>query len=172
MKVNAVLVRGLNDDEVVEFARFARQHRVVMRFIEYMPLDADRHWTREMVVPAREVFAQINAVFPLEPVEQHPSETARRYRYLDGGGEIGLVASVTQPFCGHCSRIRVTADGKVRTCLFSQEDQDLTSLMRAGADDNEIAGRIRGFTLLKEERHHINDPDFVQPQRTMVFIGG
>jgi cyclic pyranopterin phosphate synthase len=174
VKVNAVLVRGLNDDEVVEFARFARERGVIMRFIEFMPLDADRHWTRDLVVTAREVYQQIHAAFPLVPAAQEsPSETARRFRFADGApGEIGLVAPVSMPFCGFCSRIRLTADGKVRTCLFSMRDHDLKPLLRNGAGDAQIAERLRTLTRHKEERHHINDPDFVQPERTMVFIGG
>jgi len=173
VKVNAVLVRGLNDDEVEAFAGFARERGVIMRFIEYMPLDADRHWTPQMVVPAQEVYERIHAVYPLVETSRQRSETARRYRFADGvPGEIGLVAPVTQAFCGHCSRVRITSDGKLRTCLFSQDDHDLIPWLRGGADDEGIAAEIRRLTLKKEERHHINDPDFVQPKRTMVFIGG
>lgn len=173
VKVNAVLVRGMNDDEVESFAGFARERGVIMRFIEYMPLDADRHWTPQMVVPAQEVYERINAVYPLEETQRQPSETARRFRFADGvPGEIGLVAPVTQAFCGHCSRVRITSDGKLRTCLFSQDDHDLLPWLRGGADDQGIAAEIRRLTLQKEARHHINDPDFVQPKRTMVFIGG
>jgi len=172
VKVNAVLVRGLNDDEVEAFAEFARQRNLVMRFIEFMPLDADRHWTRELVVPAAEVKRRIEARWPLVPVAHERSETARKYRFADGQGEIGLVAPVTQPFCGFCSRIRVTADGKLRTCLFSTEDRDLKFLLRNGAGDQEIARLIEQIVEEKEEGHRINEPDFVPPSRTMVFIGG
>jgi len=173
VKVNVVLVRGMNDDEVVDFARFAREHRVIVRFIEFMPLGADRNWTRELVVTAREVVEKISAVYPLVPLERDtPSSTARRYRFAEGEGEIGLVAPVSQPFCGMCSRIRLTADGKIRTCLFSLYDHDVKPMLRNGATDEDIAGFIQRLTWRKEERHHINDPDFVKPERTMVFIGG
>lgn len=172
VKVNAVLVRGLNDDEVEAFAEFARDRDLIMRFIEFMPLDADRAWTREMVVTAAEIHRRISARWPLVPIAHERSETARKYRFADGRGEIGLIAPVSQPFCGHCSRIRLTADGKLRTCLFSKEDHDLKPLLRGGAGDAAIAEEIRAVVMEKEERHHINDPGFVQPSRTMVFIGG
>jgi cyclic pyranopterin phosphate synthase len=172
-KINAVLVRGLNDDEVEAFAAFARARGVIMRFIEFMPLDADRHWTRGHVVPAAEVHRRIHAQWPLEQIPHERSETARRYRFADGApGEIGLIAPVTQAFCGHCSRIRLTADGKLRTCLFSKEDHDLRPLLRGGASDEEIVNDIRAAVVEKEEGHRINAPDFVPPSRTMVFIGG
>ena len=172
-KINAVLVRGINDQEVEDFAVFARERGVVMRFIEFMPLDADRHWHREAVVPAAEVFGRISARWPLEQIPHEPSETARKYRFADGTpGEIGLIAPVTQPFCGHCSRIRLTADGKLRTCLFSKDDHDLRGLLRGGAPDAEIAGYLRSVVLEKEAGHGINAPDFRPPSRTMVFIGG
>ncbi len=173
VKVNAVLVRGFNDDEVEAFAAFARERGVIMRFIEFMPLDADRHWTRDMVVPAEEVRRRIHARWPLEPIPHERSETARKYRFADGApGEIGLIAPVTQPFCGHCSRIRLTADGKLRTCLFSKDDHDLRDLLRGAASDADLAFFIRSVVMEKEASHHINDPGFVQPSRTMVFIGG
>lgn len=172
-KVNAVLVRGLNDDEVESFAEFARERGVIMRFIEFMPLDADRHWTRGLVVPAAEVHRRIHARWPLVQIPHESSETARRYRFADGAsGEIGLIAPVTQPFCGHCSRIRLTADGKLRTCLFSKEDHDLRGLLREGATDDEVIACIKSIVHEKEEGHRINAPDFVPPSRTMVFIGG
>jgi len=172
VKVNAVLVRGLNDDEVEAFAEFARERDLTMRFIEYMPLDADRAWTRDLVVTAAEIYRRISARWPLVAIAHERSETARKYRFADGRGEIGLIAPVSQPFCGHCSRIRLTADGKLRTCLFSKEDHDLKFLLRGGASDEEIAAEIRGIVKEKEESHHINDPGFVPPSRTMVFIGG
>jgi cyclic pyranopterin phosphate synthase len=172
VKVNAVLVRGLNDDEVEAFAEFARERDLTMRFIEYMPLDADRAWTRDLVVTAAEVYRRISARWPLVPIAHERSETARKYRFADGRGEIGLIAPVSQPFCGHCSRIRLTADGKLRTCLFSKEDHDLKFLLRGGASDEEIAAEISGIVEEKEESHHINDSGFVPPSRTMVFIGG
>jgi cyclic pyranopterin phosphate synthase len=172
-KVNAVLVRGLNDDEVEAFAEFARERGVIMRFIEFMPLDADRHWSRELVVPAAEVYQRIHARWPLEQIAHEKSETARKYRFADGAaGEIGLIAAVTQAFCGHCSRIRLTADGRMRTCLFSKEDRNLRELLRANATDEEIADWIKAMVMEKEEGHHINEPGFVPPSRTMVYIGG
>jgi len=172
-KVNAVLVRGLNDDEVEAFAAFARERSVIMRFIEFMPLDADRHWSRDLVVPAAEVYQRIHARWPLEQIPHEKSETARKYQFADGApGEIGLIAPVTQAFCGHCSRIRLTADGKMRTCLFSKEDRNLRGLLRANATDEEIAGWVKAVVMEKEEGHHINEPGFVPPSRTMVFIGG
>lgn len=172
VKVNAVLVRGLNDDEVEAFAGFARERDLIMRFIEFMPLDADRAWTRDTMVPAAEVYRRINARWPLVPIEHERSETARKYKFADGRGEIGLIAPVTQPFCGFCSRIRLTADGKLRTCLFSKDDHDLKFLLRNGASDDEIAAEIRSVVAEKEKGHRINEPGFVPPSRTMVFIGG
>ena len=172
-KVNAVLVRGINDDEVESFAAFARERGVIMRFIEFMPLDADRHWSRNVVVPAAEVHQRIHALWPLEQIPHERSETARKYRFADGApGQIGLIAPVTQPFCGFCSRIRLTADGKLRTCLFSKEDHDLRGLLREGASDDDLITYIRSVVMEKEEGHRINAPDFVPPSRTMVFIGG
>src|SRR5580765_5887900 len=172
-KINAVLVRGFNDDEVEAFAEFARQRDVIMRFIEFMPLDADRHWSRELMVPAAEIYARINARWPLVQIPHETSETARKYRFADGApGEIGLIAPVTQPFCGHCSRIRLTADGKLRTCLFSKEDHDLRGLVREGATDEDLVTYIRSVVVEKEEGHRTNEANFVPPSRTMVFIGG
>jgi GTP 3',8-cyclase len=172
-KINAVLVRGTNDDEVEAFAGFARERGVIMRFIEFMPLDADRHWTRSLMVPAAEVYQRIHARWPLEQIAHERSETARKYRFADGApGEIGLIAPVTQPFCGHCSRIRLTADGKLRTCLFSKDDHDLRPLLREGASDEDLIIHIRSIVNEKEEGHRINAPDFRAPSRTMVFIGG
>jgi GTP 3',8-cyclase len=173
VKVNAVLVRGFNEDEVEAFAAFARDRGVIMRFIEFMPLDADRHWSRERMVPASEVYERIHAQWPVVQIPNEKSETARKYRFADGApGEIGLIAPVTQAFCGHCSRIRLTADGKLRTCLFSKEDRDLRSVLRAHASDEEIMAWIRAVVNEKEEGHRINEPGFLPPSRTMVFIGG
>jgi cyclic pyranopterin phosphate synthase len=172
VKVNAVLVRGINDGEVEAFAEFAREHDIVMRFIEFMPLDADRTWTREQVVTAAEIHKRISARWPLIPVIHERSETARKYRFTDGRGEIGLIAPVSHPFCGHCSRIRLTADGKLRTCLFSKEDHDLKFMLRGGATDREIGDAIIAIVQKKEKGHRINEADFVPPSRTMVFIGG
>ncbi len=172
-KVNAVLVRGFNDDEVEAFAQFARERGVIMRFIEFMPLDADRHWSRDVMVPAAEIHRRVHALWPLVQIPHEASETARKYRFADGApGEIGLIAPVTQPFCGHCSRIRLTADGKLRTCLFSKDDYDLRGLLRENADDADLQTYIRSVVSEKEKGHRINEPDFVPPSRTMVFIGG
>jgi cyclic pyranopterin phosphate synthase len=173
VKVNAVLVRGFNEDEVEAFAAFARERGLIMRFIEFMPLDADRHWSRELMVPATEVYERIHGQWPLVQIPHDKSETARKYRFADGApGEIGLIAPVTQAFCGHCSRIRLTADGKLRTCLFSKEDRDLRTVLRSGASDEQIVDWVRGAVNEKEEGHRINEPGFVPPSRTMVFIGG
>src|SRR3984957_19590726 len=172
-KVNAVLVRGINDDEVEAFAEFARERGLVMRFIEFMPLDADRNWNRSLVVPAAEVHQRIHARWPLVQIPHERSETARKYRFADGApGEIGLIAPVTQPFCGHCSRIRLTADGKLRTCLFSKDDHDLRELLREGASDEDLSQYICSIVNEKEEGHRINTPGFTPPSRTMVYIGG
>jgi len=172
VKVNAVLVRGINDDEVEAFAAFARERDLIMRFIEFMPLDADRAWTRDMVVTGAEVYSRISKLWPLAPVAHERSETARKYRFAEGGGEIGLISPVSQPFCGACSRIRLTADGKLRTCLFSKEDHDLKFLLRGGATDREIGGEISALVAEKEKGHRINEPGFAPPSRTMVSIGG
>jgi cyclic pyranopterin phosphate synthase len=173
VKVNAVLVRGLNDGEVEAFAEFARDGGVVMRFIEFMPLDADRHWSRDQVVPAAEVLQRIQARWPLVQIPHEQSETARKYRFADGApGEIGLIAPVTQPFCGHCSRIRLTADGKLRTCLFSKDDHDMRGMLRGKSTDAEIVEWVKSIVMEKEEGHRISEPGFVPPSRTMVFIGG
>ncbi len=172
VKLNAVLVRGINDDEVEAFTEFARDRDLIVRFIEFMPLDADRAWTRDMVVTGAEVYRRISAIWPLVPVAHERSETARKFRFADGRGEIGLISPVSQPFCGHCSRLRLTADGKLRTCLFSKEDHDLKSLVRGGASDSEIRDRILSIVAQKETGHRINEPGFLPPSRTMVFIGG
>src|SRR5579862_1409191 len=158
VKVNAVLVRGVNDDEVEAFAEFARERNLIMRFIEFMPLDADRAWSRDLFVPGAEVYRRISARWPLVPVVHERSETARKFRFADGRGEIGLISPVSQPFCGFCSRIRLTADGKLRTCLFSKEDHDLRGLLRGGASDRELADAIISIVANKEKSHHINDP--------------
>ena len=167
------LFAGINDDEVEDFAAFARERGVIMRFIEFMPLDADRHWTRDVVVSAAEIHQRIHARWPLEQVPHHSSETARKYRFADGApGEIGLIAPVTQPFCGHCSRIRLTGDGKVRTCLFSKEDHDLRSCCVRARATRMWKSYIRSVVNEKEEGHHINDQVLGRLLGTMVFIGG
>ena len=173
VKVNAVLVRGINDQEIEAFGAFARESGVILRFIEYMPLDADRHWSRDLVISGAEVFQRINAKWPLMQIPNERSETARRFRFADGNkGEIGLISPVTEPFCGFCSRVRLTADGKLRTCLFSKEDHDLRSLLRENAEDEDLKIYIRSVVMEKESGHRINEPGFVPPSRTMVFIGG
>ena len=174
VKVNAAVIRGHNDDEFVDFARFAREFGVSMRFIEFMPLDSGHEWSPDLVVPGREIFLTINAVYPLKLKNaDRGSETAWKYVFADGApGEIGIIAPVTEMFCGACSRIRLTADGQIRTCLFSTTEHDLRGIVRSGASRNEIAQFIENVALKKEPRHHINDADFVQPSRTMSFIGG
>ena len=174
VKVNAAVIRGHNDDEFIDFARFAREQDVAMRFIEFMPLDSGHEWRRDMVVPGREIFETINAAFPLVPVNRtRGSETAWKYRFADGSpGEIGIIAPVTEMFCGACSRIRLTADGQIRTCLFSTTEHDLRGVLRNGATRSEIVEYIESVVMQKEPRHRINDADFVQPARTMSFIGG
>jgi len=174
VKINAVIVRGRNDDEVVDFATFAREKDVSFRFIEFMPLDSGHDWSRDMVVSGREIRDRINDVYPLQLKEtSRGSGTAWKYEFADGApGEIGIIAPVTEMFCGQCSRIRLTADGQIRTCLFSTTEHNLRDVLRSGASTNEIAEFIRSVVLKKEPRHHINDADFVQPARTMSFIGG
>ncbi|HEX5411422.1 MAG TPA: GTP 3',8-cyclase MoaA [Terriglobia bacterium] len=173
VKVNVVLVRGFNEGEVLGFAELARTKNLVVRFIEFMPLDADHAWNRSLVVTAREIFDTIHPVFPLAEAPRHEaSDTALRYRFKDGKGEIGVVAPVSIPFCGQCSRIRLTADGKLRTCLFSLEEHDLAGMLRGGVGDPAIEEYIQSVVYEKEPGHRINEPDFVQPSRTMVYIGG
>jgi len=173
VKVNTVLVQGFNDDEIVEFARLARRQDIVVRFIEFMPLDADHVWKRELVVTAKDIVEAINRVFPLVEIPRRSlSETSLRYRFADGQGEIGIVAPVSIPSCNQCSRIRLTADGKIRTCLFSLKEHDVRHLVRNGARDSDIAQFFVNAVGQKEEGHRINEPDFVQPDRTMVYIGG
>ncbi len=172
VKVNCVLLRGFNEEQIVPFGKFAREEDVVVRFIEFMPLEEDRLWTPEIVVPLKEIVAKLNEYLPLKQISHGHSETARRYRFEDGLGEIGIIAPVSLPFCGACSRIRVTSDGKIRTCLFSVREHDLAGLLFHHAPDEEIADRIRYAIANKEERHHIGEPDFLPASRTMVHIGG
>jgi cyclic pyranopterin phosphate synthase len=172
VKVNCVLVRGFNEDQVPAFGKFARDEGVVVRFIEFMPLEEDRVWSPQTVVPLEEIVARMAEFRPLVEIPRGASETARRYRFDDGIGEIGIIAPVSHPFCGHCSRVRVTSDGKIRTCLFSVWDHDLAELMHRGASDDELTVFIRSVIGRKEARHHIGEPDFLPPSRTMVHIGG
>ncbi|HEX7294772.1 MAG TPA: GTP 3',8-cyclase MoaA [Pyrinomonadaceae bacterium] len=174
IKINAVIVRGHNDDELVDFAAFAREHDLKMRFIEFMPLDSGHEWSRDDVVSGREIREGINEKFPLVPVDvERGSETSSRYRFADGApGEIGIIAPVTEAFCGACSRIRLTADGQIRTCLFSTVEHSVRDVLRSGASREEIIDYIESVVLKKEPRHYINDPGFVAPSRTMSFIGG
>jgi cyclic pyranopterin phosphate synthase len=173
VKVNCVLLRGFNDNQIEAFAHFARREDLIVRFIEFMPLEEDRLWTPEMVVPLREIVARLNAVLPLRPLPPNSaSETARRYGFTDDKGEIGIIAPVTQAFCGACSRIRLTSDGKIRTCLFSNIEHDLYGQMRRGASDEGLQEFIVRTVEKKEARHHIGEPGFLKPSRSMVHIGG
>ena len=186
VKVNCVLLRGFNDAQIEPFAEFSRREAVVVRFIEYMPLEEPstapdaRTWRPETVVPMDEIIARLNAWRPscgvpsglVELPPRAASETAKRFTFRDGVGEIGIVAPVSRPFCGHCSRVRITSDGGLRTCLFSQSDHDLYGEMRRGATDRALAAYIRRVILRKEARHHIGEPGFEKPSRNMVHIGG
>jgi cyclic pyranopterin phosphate synthase len=173
VKINCVLLRGFNDDQVEGFAHFARQENVIVRFIEFMPLEEGRLWSPGIVVPLREIVERISRVLPLvELPPNEASETARRYTFADGVGEIGIIAPVTQAFCGACSRVRLTSDGKIRTCLFSQVEHDLYGRMRAGESDAELHQYIFRTVQQKEARHHIGEPGFLKPSRSMVHIGG
>ena len=173
VKVNCVLLRGFNDNQIPLFARFAREEGVIVRFIEFMPLEEDRLWTPESVVPIREVVSKLETVRPVVRLNPNaPSETAVRYTFDDGVGEVGIIAPVSQAFCGQCSRVRLTSDGKIRTCLFSQSDHDLYGRMRRGASDADLTDYIVGVVEKKEARHHIGEPDFLKPSRSMVHIGG
>jgi len=171
VKLNVVLMRGINDDEVVDFARFGRERGVTVRFIEFMPLDAQGDWTVERVVPATEIVAAIDAAFPLDPVVRG-NEPAERFRYRDGGGEIGVIASVTRPFCESCDRVRLTADGQLRTCLFSVEEHDLRAIVRGGGTDDDLAAAIRTAVAGKWAGHAIDQVHFIRPSRSMSQIGG
>ncbi len=173
VKINCVLLRGFNDDQIEGFARFAREENVVVRFIEFMPLEEGRLWTPEIVVTLKEIVERIGRVLPLvELPPREASETARRYTFTDGVGEIGIIAPVSQAFCGACSRLRLTSDGKIRTCLFSQVEHDLYGRMRAGESDEELRTYVVHTVSQKEARHHIGEPDFLKPSRSMVHIGG
>ena len=172
IKVNAVAIKGFTEDEVLRFAEFAREKPYEVRFIEFMPLDADQAWDRDRVLPNEEIRAMIDAVYPLEPVGRERHGTSRRWRFADGRGEIGFISPVTEPFCGDCNRIRLTAEGELRTCLFSMTETDLRGPLRSGATDAELETIIRDAVWRKELKHHVNDEGFVQPERTMSRIGG
>jgi len=172
IKVNAVIIKDVNDHEIEALADFGRQNELSFRFIEFMPLDSGRAWLKELVVPGREILRRLQARFDLQPVAPlHASETARRWTFA-GRGEIGIIAPVSEPFCGHCNRIRLTADGKIRTCLFSVTEHDLRARLRGGCDDHELREFVQGVVQQKEARHHIGEPEFAQPSRSMSCIGG
>ena len=172
IKINAVAIRDFTEDEVIPFAEFARRTPYEVRFIEFMPLDADHAWTPDQVLTGAEIRSLIEAVYPLEPEPREPSATARVYRFADGHGRIGFINPVSEPFCGDCNRIRLTADGRLRTCLFSLKETDLRGPLRAGASDDELDQIIRDAVWLKELKHHVGEAGFVQPPRTMSSIGG
>lgn len=173
VKVNAVVIRGLNDHEIEALARFAVEEEISFRFIEFMPLDSSRAWLKELVVPGREILERLSTEFDLVSVRNaNASETARRWRIEGTNAEIGIIAPVTEPFCGHCNRLRLTADGKIRTCLFSLHEHDLKSLLRDGSSDERIAEELQSIVWQKEDRHHIGEREFLQPERTMSCIGG
>ncbi|MGI8903443.1 MAG: GTP 3',8-cyclase MoaA [Solirubrobacteraceae bacterium] len=172
IKVNAVAIRGFTEQEVLPFAELARHSPYQIRFIEFMPLDANRAWTADQVLTGDEIRALIDAVHPLEPEPREPSSTSRTYRFADGHGRIGLINPVSEPFCGDCNRIRLTADGRLRTCLFSLNETDLRGPIRAGADDRELERIIRNAVWRKELKHHVGEPGFIQPARSMSAIGG
>lgn len=173
VKVNAVIMRGINDHEIEALGEFAASRQLSLRFIEFMPLDSSRAWSKELVVPGREILQRLQQRFELQPlVSLNSAETARRWALPGGRGEIGVIAPVSEPFCGHCNRLRLTADGKIRTCLFSVVEHDLKALVRAGAADETVGEFLRSVVWQKEARHHIGEPEFVQPERTMSCIGG
>ena len=172
VKVNAVAMRGFTEQEALPFARFARDHAFQVRFIEFMPLDGDRSWTPDQVLTGDELRAIIHAVHPLEELPREPAATARRFRFADGLGEIGFINPVSEPFCSDCDRIRLTADGKLRTCLFSMHETDLRGPLRSGADDDELEQIVRDAVWRKELKHRVGEPGFRRPARSMSAIGG
>jgi cyclic pyranopterin phosphate synthase len=172
IKINAVAIRGFTEEEVIPFAELARRSAYEVRFIEFMPLDADRAWTEDQVLTGKEIRAAIHAVYPLEPTPREPSATARVYRFADGRGKIGFINPVSEPFCADCNRVRLTADGRLRTCLFSLNETDLRGPLRAGAGDRELEEIIRAAVWRKELKHHVGEAGFIQPARTMSAIGG
>jgi cyclic pyranopterin phosphate synthase len=172
IKVNAVAMRGFTEEEVIPFAKLARETPYHVRFIEFMPLDADHAWDRSKVLTGAEIREAIRAVYPLEPEPREPSSTSRVYRFADGPGRIGFINPVSEPFCADCNRVRLTADGRLRTCLFSLNETDLREPMRAGASDDELEQIIRDAVWRKELKHHVGEPGFIQPARSMSAIGG
>ena len=173
VKINAVIIRGINDHEIEPLAEFAQRGQLALRFIEFMPLDSARAWLKELVVPGREILQRLQTRFPLQEVRSdNESETAKRWTFADGRGEIGIIAPVSEPFCGHCNRLRLTADGKIRTCLFSVTERDLRGRLRGGASDEELRDYLQAVVWQKEARHHIGEPEFVPPSRSMSCIGG
>ncbi len=171
IKINVVMMRGINDDEIVDFANYGREKDVTVRFIEFMPLDAGDVWTDRLVVPADEIIKTIGEAFPIEPVVRG-NEPAERWRYSDGNGEVGVIASVTKPFCGNCDRVRLTAEGQFRTCLFAVDEFDMRSLLRSEANDEAIADAISAAVGTKWAGHSIGQVNFIRPKRTMSQIGG
>ncbi len=172
VKVNAVVQRGVNDDEIVDLARYSRDHDVEIRFIEFMPLDASGTWMRDQVFSQDEIVAAISAEFPLEPIPARGAAPADRWRYLDGKGTVGVIPTVTKPFCGDCDRVRLTAEGDLRTCLFATREFDLRALLRDGADDDAIAAEIERAVGTKWAGHQINQVNFIRPRKSMSQIGG
>ena len=172
IKLNAVAIRGFTEEEVIPFAELARSTAYEVRFIEFMPLDADHAWSADQVLTGAEIRSLVGAVYPLEPAPREPHATARVYRFADGRGQLGFINPVSEPFCGDCNRIRLTADGRLRTCLFSLNETDLRGPIRDGADDHELELIIRDAVWRKELKHHVGEPGFIQPARTMSAIGG
>jgi cyclic pyranopterin phosphate synthase len=172
IKINAVAIRDFTEEEVIPFAELARRTPYEVRFIEFMPLDADHAWTPDQVLTGEEIRAAISAVYPLEPEPREPSATARVYRFQDGRGRIGFINPVSEPFCGDCNRIRLTADGRLRTCLFSLHETDLRGPMRAGGSERELEKIVRDAVWRKELKHHVGERGFIQPARSMSAIGG
>jgi cyclic pyranopterin phosphate synthase len=172
VKVNAVAMRGFTEEEALPFAGFAREHDFQVRFIEFMPLDADHAWSEDQVLTGEELRQIIHAAHPMEEVAREPSATARVFRFLDGSGEIGFINPVSEPFCSDCNRIRLTADGRLRTCLFSIHETDLRGPLRDGAGDVELEAIVRDAVWQKELKHHVGEPGFRQPARSMSAIGG
>jgi cyclic pyranopterin phosphate synthase len=172
VKVNAVIERGANDDEILDLARWGRDNNVEVRFIEFMPLDATNEWERAKVVTQDEIVSTIGAVFPLEPVPARGAAPADRWRYSDGRGTVGVIPSVSHPFCGDCDRVRLTSDGQFRTCLFATDESDIRALLRNGGSDDEIAALVTRAVGAKWAGHQIGQVNFIRPNRTMSQIGG